>query len=424
MSAILDTAVIGAGPYGLSIAAHLAGLGIEFRIFGIPMRAWTDHMPAGMHLKSDGSSSDLADPDGRFTLKSFCARRGYEHHPTQLPVPVEQFIEYGLAFQERFVPQVESRMLVFLEKPSSGFRLHFSDGETVTARRVILALGVAPFSHIPASLNALPQGLVSHSSQYGPTDRLSGRRIAIVGGGASALDLAALLHERGTDVSIIARNPRLVFHGYPVDRSLWRRVLRPGSRIGNGWRLRIFSDAPLVFHALPERLRRHQAGTLLGPATGWFMKERLLGKVHVLTGFTPREVSVRNGLVHLAVSAPNGDRRELDADHVIAATGYRIDLSRLTFLDERLRSRIRTAHAAPVLSSNFESSVPGLYVVGPAAMNSFGPVVRFVYGARYTARRLSRHLAEARARVRQVPATVATEHLRAKMGAGSDLASP
>ena len=392
----IEVAIVGGGPYGLSIAAHLSALGIDFRIFGAPMHAWQAHMPAGMHLKSDGSSSNLSDPNGEFTLKAFCSQSGYEHHDTERPVSLECFIQYGLAFQKRFVPQLELKLLVSLEKLAKGFRLRFSDGETVLAQRVLLATGIEQFKHMPSFLAGLPPELVSHSSQYGSTANVAQKQVAVLGGGASALDLAALLHEHGVNTSLIVRQPTVEFHGVPGHRATWRRMARPTSGIGNGWRLRIYSGAPQVFHILPERLRRHQIHTLLGPATGWFMKDRIVGRVPMLMGCTPLGAAARDGHVYLAVSMPNGTKQELVVDHVIAATGYRIDLSRLSFMTDHLRSLLRTEGQAPALSSNFESSVPGLFFVGPASMNSFGPVVRFVYGARYTALRISKHLARTR----------------------------
>ena len=76
---MLDTAIVGAGPYGLSIAAHLRRRGIPFRIFGRPMDSWLHHMPKGMMLKSDGFASDIYDPERAFTLRQFCAERGIEY---------------------------------------------------------------------------------------------------------------------------------------------------------------------------------------------------------------------------------------------------------------------------------------------------------------------------------------------------------
>jgi thioredoxin reductase len=377
-----------------------------------------------MYLKSDGSSSDLSDPDGALTLKSFCVQRGYEHHDTKKPVSLECFVEYGLAFQKRFAPELEAKQLVSLEKLAEGFLLHFSDGETVAAHRVVIAVGITHFRHLPDFLAGLAPELVSHSSQYGPVDDVVGRRVAIMGAGASALDLAALLHERGADVTVIARRPAIDFHGAPRDRALWRRVVRPTSGIGNGWRLYAFSTIPQLFHALPEPLRRRQADALLGPATGWFMKDRVVGRVPILTGHTPLRAVVREKRIHLNLSDANGARRELVVDHIIAATGYKIVLSRLPFMTEHLRSLIRMSGSAPVLSSSFESSVPGLFFVGPIAMYSFGPVVRFVYGAKYTARCISRYIARSRLGDTALATPRQADLTPAEMRVDADLARP
>jgi hypothetical protein len=80
------------------------------------------------------------------------------------------------------------------------------------------------------------------------------------------------------------------------------------------------------------------------------------------------------------------------ADHVIAATGYKVDLERLTFLSSEIRSQLKSVANTPVLSSNYESSLPGLYFVGVAAANSFGPVMRFAFGADFAARTVTRAL--------------------------------
>jgi hypothetical protein len=402
----IDVAIIGAGPYGLSIAAHLRAPNVECRIFGIPMQAWRAHMPPGMHLKSDGSSSDLSEPEGAFTLKAFCAERGYQHHATEKPVSLEYFVEYGLAFQKRFVPQLEAKLLVSLAKLPEGFRLHFSDGDTVLARRVVVAVGILHFRHLPAFLADLDPELVSHSSQYGPFSHMRGRRVAVVGAGASALDLAALLHETGTDVSVISRREAIEFHGAPGYRPLWRRMVRPTSGIGNGWRLRAFSSFPKLFYYLPERVRHHQVGSLLGPSTGWFMRDRVVGRIPIFAGSTPLKAAAEEGRIRLDLATANATKRTMVFDHVIAATGYKIDLARLDFLTSELLSQIRRdgGGRAPLLSGRFESSVPGLFFVGSMAMNSFGPLLRFVYGTRYAAERLSRYIASSRLDINSIPA--------------------
>jgi len=353
-------------------------------------------MPKGMALKSDGRSSDLSDPDGAFTLKAFCLSQGYPHHDTQWPIPVEVFTEYGLAFQKRFAG-VEQKQLVSLKALTPGFLLGFDNGEFLTARQVVLAMGITPFAHTPPIFQDLPADRLSHSNQHGPIAHLAGRRVAVIGGGSSALDLAALLHEQGSDAFVTARS-NFEFHGRPNPRPLWRRLLRPGSGIGNGWPLRIFSDAPQLFHALPQETRLRLVGRLLGPSGGWFIKDKVMNDVPLLLGHTPQRAEVRDGKVHLQLRAQDGTQREIAADHIIAATGYKVDLERLTFLSSEIRPKLRAVEGTPVLSSTCESSVPGLYFVGVAAANSFGPVMRFAFGADFAARTVTRALTKSLSR--------------------------
>jgi pyruvate/2-oxoglutarate dehydrogenase complex dihydrolipoamide dehydrogenase (E3) component len=122
------------------------------------------------------------------------------------------------------------------------------------------------------------------------------------------------------------------------------------------------------------------------------MRERVEGKMTVRTGMTLQGAEMRDGRVLLAVSGKEGVVKQIEFDHVIAATGYQVDLRRLPFLGEHLRRQIRAVEQMPVLSSHFESSVPGLYFVGISSALTFGPMMRFAYGAAYTARRLECHL--------------------------------
>ncbi len=88
MSGSTQVAIIGAGPYGLSLAAHLRARGIDFRIFGTPLNSWRTQMPKGMFLKSEGFASNLYDPDGAFTLVRFCADKSLGYADYNHPVPL------------------------------------------------------------------------------------------------------------------------------------------------------------------------------------------------------------------------------------------------------------------------------------------------------------------------------------------------
>ena len=193
----IDVAVIGAGPYGLSVAAHFRRLGIAFRIFGRPMDSWLAHMPKGMMLKSDGFASNIYDPESEFSLARFCAERRIEYGDTGIPVRLETFAAYGLAFKERMVPTLEDKLVSGVDRLPDGFLLRLEDGETLKARRVVLAVGITHFEHVPDSLANLPQEFLSHSGRHQDLEPLRGRQVVVIGGGASALDVAGLLHDAG-----------------------------------------------------------------------------------------------------------------------------------------------------------------------------------------------------------------------------------
>ena len=394
-SRLLEAVIIGGGPYGLSIASHFGRLGIPHRIFGRAMDSWLSHMPKGMLLKSDGFASNIFDPGGEFTLKQYCLEREVQYADLGAPVRLETFAAYGLAFQYRHVPQLENQLVVSVDLSQDGFLVRLETGEIVTTKRVIFAVGITHFSYIPENLRHLPPEFVSHSFQHSNLESYRGRSVAVIGGGASSIDIAGLLFELGADVQLITRAKGLVFHekmSMEIPRSLWQMVRSPLSCLGPGLKSRLFADAPGFFHHLPEHLRLRTVQTFLGPAGGWFAKEKIVGKVPVLHEFTPEHAQIMDNRVCLHLRSDAGTERTIRPEHIIAATGYRVDLKRLKLLNPILRDRIRTVEGSPILSSAFESSVAGLYFVGLAAANSFGPVMRFSCGAGYTARRLSREV--------------------------------
>src|SRR6202046_806909 len=145
----VDTVIIGAGPYGLSIAAHLSKSSLAFRIFGTPMQSWRSHMPKGMLLKSEGFATSLYDPDSSFTLRHYCEEMNIPHYDLGNPVPLEVFSAYGLAFHKRLVPTLEQTDITSVSRTSEGFELETADGHTVHARAVIVATGITHFSYLP-----------------------------------------------------------------------------------------------------------------------------------------------------------------------------------------------------------------------------------------------------------------------------------
>jgi len=388
-----DVAIVGAGPYGLSIAAHLHKRNVNFRIFGTPMQSWSELMPKGMLLKSDGFASSLSDPDSAFTLGHYCAEKSLPYEDVGIPVQRETFVSYGLEFQKRFVPQLEQTNIVSIRRVDGGFELQTAQGETLKARKVVVAAGITHFGYLPPFLADLPPQYVSHSLKHNDLSIFRGKKVAVIGAGSSAVDIAALLNEAGAETHLVARRKAIAFHAPSKEpRPLLQRVTNPRSGLGLGWRSRLATDVPLVFRLMPQKFRFRVVQNHLGPAPGWFVRDKVVDRFPLHLSATIKEVKVENGQVKISFVDADGKNEELLVDHVIGATGFKVAMSKFKFLDEGLRQQISTVEDTPVLSSNFESSVPGLYVVGVASANCFGPLTRFAYGAKFTANRISQHL--------------------------------
>lgn len=402
MASPVDVCIVGAGPYGLSIAAHLRGKGIAHRIFGRPLQTWLQHMPQGMLLKSDGFASNLSAPEPGHSLRSFCSQRGIPYDDTHIPVRLETFVQYGLDFQKHLVPEVDTRSIVKITRHEEIFILEVEDGEQFTARRVVLAVGIRDYAWTPPQLRSLPRTLFTHSSDHSNPSAFAGRNVTVIGGGASAIDLAALLSEIGAKVCIVARRPAITFHNPPApgEQSFLSRLKSPSSGLGPGWKSRLYTELPYLFRLLPAALRLRIVRSHLGPAPGWPMKERV-SKVQMYLGTRDLTANPEEDHVLLRFLGSDGRVIEHRTDHVIAATGYRPNMNRLKFLAPDIQAGLRTLENSPVLSAHFESSVPGLYFVGISSANTFGPMMRFAFGADWTARHLTAHLEHNAAMLKQ-----------------------
>ncbi|MFJ1751316.1 FAD-dependent oxidoreductase [Kitasatospora sp. NPDC088134] len=386
-------AVVGAGPYGLAVAAHLRARGVPVRVLGVPMESWRERMPPGMFLKSTPAASTIAAPRPGHTFADFRRDRGEAAVDDRYAIPVEEFVRYGEWFQRRCVPEVERAQVAEVGRDAGGLRVRLADGTAFGAGAVVLASGFPPYAWVPPVLRELhARGLVSHSSAFGDPAAFAGRRVAVVGAGQSALEGAALLREAGADPVVIVRRPQVPFGTPPPDgaaRPAPARLRSPVSALGPGWPLLAISRGPAAFRLLPDRTRAHLVRTVLGPAGAWWLRGRFEGRVPVLAGRELTGAEAVDGGVRLRLA---GAAEPVEAEHVLAATGYRVDVARLELLDPALRRALRTHGGAPRLSAGFESSVPGLYFAGLAAADTFGPVMRFVCGTGFAARRLSRTL--------------------------------
>lgn len=382
----IDTTIIGAGPYGLSIAAHLKAKKRPYQIFGSPMESWRKYMPQGMVLKSERFASNLWDPGRRFTLERYCQTQGLSFQAVGSPLPLTLFLEYAEWFRQNIAVEPLDRTVTRIGRTDRGFSLLLADGQRVTSKRVVLATGHMKFRIMQPELASLPEPLVVHSSRMSEPAGYRGRDVTVIGAGQSALETAALLYESGAKVRLIARRHRIEWNARSRPRPLLQRLRTPDAGVASGWASWAVSELPRTFRRLFAPQKRHGfVADAYGPSGAWWLRDRVEGRVEICVESRVQSASIVDDRVQLRVTRPSGPE-EISTERLIVATGFRVDIRRLDYLDPELLQSLRTeADGIPALSANFETSVPGLYVVGVASSPVFGPIMRFMYGAKHAA---------------------------------------
>jgi FAD-dependent urate hydroxylase len=390
-----EVVVIGAGPYGLSIAANLQRSGIPFRIFGRTMSMWRDNMPAGMFLKSDGFASSFGGMP--LTLEEFCRRTGRAYGHVGHRTPIADIIAYGDAFQREYIGDVDERRVVAVSPYNARFIVRLADGEEILTRKVMVATGLMGFERRP-TVDGLPSERMTHASEHNDLSVFAGKRVVVIGGGQSAFETSALLHEQGaSQVTVLSRRKPFWFdpEGESVP-STWTRLRHPNWGLGPGWKSWLWSEAPNLFSRLPASMRLNKAYSTFGPAGSGWLKHRVVGVDGIKLGVgTIHSAIAEDHEVTLAVKHDNFRWPET-ADHVIAATGYKANLHMIDFLRPLLnakRADMRWASdGIPSLNRRFETSIPGLHIAGYPSALSLGPSMRFIYGTNWAAPRIVRNL--------------------------------
>jgi cation diffusion facilitator CzcD-associated flavoprotein CzcO len=388
MSNDCEIAVIGAGPYGLSITAHLNARGIATHTFGEPMSFWRRNMPKGMKLRSPWRATNLSDPNKALSLDAYTKSQSIARVE---PLPIEDFIGYGDWFQSHAVPDIDRRHVARVETAGNGFVVITRDGDRMAAKGIVIASGLEHHQIRPHAFAFAPAALVSHTCEHDDLGGFEGKRVAVVGRGQSACETAALLSEAGAEAEIICRGP-IRWLGAGRHTAGWQQeihanlsaLLEAPSAIGRfplSWAV----EMPRFVRLFPQETREaFNAASLRAAAAGW-LKPRF-GGVRVTNGVEVVEATAKGARMELKF-----DDGRMDAfDHVALATGYKFDVARLRMLAPELRASILCRGASPVLSSGFESSVPGLFFAGASAVASFGPLMRFIAGTPFAARGVTR----------------------------------
>lgn len=366
-----DSLIIGAGPFGLGLATYLQKRDHNFRIVGHPMEFWKQNMPTGMLLRS-GIEWHL-DPDGCWTIERFLAERGNLPNSVE-PLSRELYLEYTQWFIDRAEIPIQTAYVTQLSRDENRFWAKLDDGSTVDARQVVIATGFYSYAHIPVSLSErISPNRLRHTRDAVDLAAYQGKRVLIVGGRQSAFEWAALLREAGAsriDLSYRHDTPR-----FTVSDWSWVEAVVAGMVDQPGWFRQLSPDEKEV-----QRMRLWTEGRLkLEP---WLADRIFQPEVHLhpQTQLTT-VVEKPDGL---AITLDSG--KELEVDEVIAATGYQVDIQKLPFLDESLRTELAVTNGFPVLDEGFQSNVPSLYFSSFPAGLAFGPFFGFTIGVRAASR--------------------------------------
>lgn len=374
--------IVGAGPFGLAMAARAGNLGIDHIVLGRPMAFWRENMPAGLLLRS--ACDWHLDPEEEHTIERYLAEGG--RTPSEVePLSLSFYLEYAEWFRRRKAIDPDPRFLARLDvdEAMGGFRASLEDGTTIEARSVLLAPGFRHFAHVPSELaEILPRGRYEHTCDRVELSASKGRRLLIVGGRQSAFEWAALLREAGAAwVHVVHRHPTPRF-----ETSDWAWVEPLIERM---------VEHPSWFRELAEEERKSLERRFW--EEGRLKLEPWLGPRVQADGVSlwPERSPVACELTRdqeLDIELDGGER--LTVDHVILATGYRVRIERLPYLAAgNLLSRIGTDDGAPRLDPCLQTTVPGLYMTSMPATRDFGPFFAFTVSVRASAKIVARAIA-------------------------------
>jgi len=371
--------IVGAGPFGLAVAAQAAHDGIEHLVAGKPMEFWRQNMPQGMFLRS--ACDWHLDPLNVHTIEAFLQPQGKTPQDVE-PLSLDFYLSYADWFQQQKNIQTVPVYVKQLDTLSDdGFIITTSNGEVVNANSVVLAPGFKHFAHAPDELiTRLPRGRFQHTSEFVTFSSANGKRYLIVGGRQSAFEWAALLLEAGAAAIHLSHR-----HASPLfEVADWSWVNDVVDHI---------ADDPNWFRRLSQQekdsvsRRMWAEGRLkLEP----WLEPRLRSDRVKLWPHTEVVNSIERENGGLEVELTNGEK--LNVDQIVLATGYKVDIARLPYLAENLRRRLETSNGFPVLDDHFESSVPGLFITSMPATQDFGPFFGFTISVRTSAKLICRRL--------------------------------
>ena len=376
-----DLLIIGAGPFGLSLAAYAQEMGIRHVAVGAPMGFWKANMPSGMYLRS-GCDWSL-DPAEVHTISAYLKTLGKTCRDVE-PLSRDFYLDYAGWFQQEKGLRSLDVTVRSLHTEGRDLVAVTEGGKRIRSRFVVLAIGFGNFANVPRELETLfPPDHFDHTSGLVDFSRLKDRRVLIIGGRQSAFEWAALMREAG--VAVVHLSFR---HDTPAfATSDWRWVSPIVDRLADdpGWYRRLSADEK---QQLDQRFWSEGRLKLEPWLAGRIEHPNI--KLHPRTQVT----GTKPGNSGIDVALDSGD--VLTVDHVVFATGYKVDLARVPFLANGLLPSVTVQDGFPVLDQHFQTSVPGLYITSLAATRDFGSFLAFTVSVRAQAKVICRDIAQAR----------------------------
>jgi cation diffusion facilitator CzcD-associated flavoprotein CzcO len=374
MSVETPLLIIGAGPFGLAMAAWAESRGLECTVVGLPMAFWRSNMPTGMLLRS--TCDWHLDPAAVHTIDAWLASTGRSCSEVE-PLSLDFYLDYVDWFREQTGIRTHAATVLRLDRNADQFVATLDDGESIHARAVVVAIGLRYFANLPEEITSvLPADSFSHTCDSIDLGRLRNRRCLIVGGRQSAFEWAALLHEAG------ARSVHVSFrHDTPAfEQSDWSWVppLVDRTSTDGGWYRRLPQNEK---DAITRRMWQEGRARL----EPWLAPRISHESVHVWPRTEVSSGSRSGGAIEVRLD--NG--QSLVVDHILLATGYKVDMTRIAFLrDGNLWPGLELNDGYPCLDTNLQSSHRGLFITGQPAVRDFGPFFGFTVSVRASAERI------------------------------------
>jgi len=375
-----DLLIVGAGPFGLAMAAYAKHLGIEHLVVGKSMGFWKTNMPKGMYLRS--ACDWHLDPLNVDTIEKFVGTKGLSTKDVE-PLSLEFYLNYAQWFQEQkriLVLPALVRKLDWNESEPFRFRAVLDNGQNVAAKFVVLAVGFQYFKNLPSDLvRLLPEDRYSHTCDLVDFAEMAGKRCLIIGGRQSAFEWTALMNEAGAaEIHLCYRHHSPAFAA--ADWS-WINPLMDATEENPGW------FRSLTQQQKDEINRRLWAEGRL-KVEPWLKARISNGRVKLWPQTRVEKCcELSNG--DLAVSMDNGQK--ITVDRIILATGYKVELTQVPFLrGSKILGRLNIQDVFPELDKHFQSSLRGMFITSLPAVQQFGPFFGFTIAVRVSARLIGR----------------------------------